>query len=112
MRTFLIVASAAVLSGCTSNTGILPAGPDTYTISKHVPNFLGGVTEAEKDALTEANGDQSGTLLFVAQPPLKSVVPSPKVAFICLLLLVSPSFICLSFVTIYLLMTGLWPNWW
>jgi hypothetical protein len=33
----------------------LPAGPDTYTITKNVNGWLGGTTEAQKEAMTEAN---------------------------------------------------------
>ena len=46
----------ALLAGCMSGTGTLPAGPNTYTITK---KNLGGVftdTEpAERAALSEAN---------------------------------------------------------
>ena len=59
MRLFLtmavVVASAAVLAGCASSTGILPAGPDTYTISEKFAGVRGGSDEAERDALTKAN---------------------------------------------------------
>jgi len=46
-----------LLAGCT-NTGILPAGPDNYTLTKRMPlswAMWGGMTAAEKDALTQAN---------------------------------------------------------
>jgi hypothetical protein len=33
----LSLASAAALAGCASSTGILPAGPDTYTVSNLRP---------------------------------------------------------------------------
>jgi hypothetical protein len=33
MRIMGIVALGAALGGCASSTGILPAGPDTYTLS-------------------------------------------------------------------------------
>jgi hypothetical protein len=45
----------AALSGCQTSTGILPAGPNTYTLSKHTAPILGGSTTAEQQALTEAN---------------------------------------------------------
>jgi hypothetical protein len=49
------LASAAMLTGCASSTGILPAGPDTYTISEKFSPARGGAVEAERDALTKAN---------------------------------------------------------
>jgi hypothetical protein len=45
----------AVLAGCASSTGVLPAGPDTYTLSEKYAPVRGGGDEAERVALTEAN---------------------------------------------------------
>jgi hypothetical protein len=50
-----IVALCAALGGCASSTGILPAGPDTYTLSKRFAPVRGGGDEAQRDALTKAN---------------------------------------------------------
>ena len=48
MRSFLTaMAGAVVLSGCATSTGILPAGPDTYTISEKFAPIRGGGDEAE-----------------------------------------------------------------
>jgi hypothetical protein len=47
--------SAALLVGCASSTGVLPAGPDTYTISEKFPPMRGGAVEAQRDALSKAN---------------------------------------------------------
>jgi len=56
MRSFLTaMAGAVVLSGCATSTGILPAGPDTYTISEKFAPIRGGGDEAERDALTKAD---------------------------------------------------------
>lgn len=52
---FLLLGSAAVLVGCASSTGILPAGPDTYTLSEKFAPVRGGGDEAQRVALTEAN---------------------------------------------------------
>jgi hypothetical protein len=43
------------VAGCATSTGILPAGPDTYTISEKFAPVRGGGDEAERDALTKAN---------------------------------------------------------
>ena len=54
MRAFLpVVASAIMLSGCASG-GILPAGPDTYTLTKKHAVIRGGEDDAERDALSKA----------------------------------------------------------
>lgn len=46
---------AALLAGCATSTGVLPAGPDTYTLSEHVAPVRGGRDEAQRVALTKAN---------------------------------------------------------
>jgi hypothetical protein len=58
-----LVAAAAVagaLTGCAMSTGILPAGPDTYTVSEHFAPIRGGSTTAQQTALTEANAFCAG----------------------------------------------------
>jgi hypothetical protein len=47
--------SAALLAGCASSTGILPAGPDTYTITERYAPIRGGSDTAQREALTKAN---------------------------------------------------------
>jgi hypothetical protein len=47
---FLLLGSAAVLVGCASSTGILPAGPDTYTLSEKFAPVRGGGDEAQRVA--------------------------------------------------------------
>jgi hypothetical protein len=43
-----------LLSGClTSSTGVIPFGPDTYTVTAQ--SELGGITEAKKKAIAESN---------------------------------------------------------
>src|SRR3569833_1238745 len=55
MKLFWTATFCALLGGCASSTGILPAGPDTYTISeKYAPNRGGGV-EAQRESLTKAS---------------------------------------------------------
>ena len=46
-------AALALLSGCAESTGILPMGPDTYTLSEHYAPIRGGAVTAGKVALTE-----------------------------------------------------------
>jgi hypothetical protein len=55
MRILGIVVLGAALVGCASSTGILPAGPDTYTLSERFAPVRGGGDEAQRDALTKAN---------------------------------------------------------
>jgi hypothetical protein len=55
MRIFGVVALCAAVGGCASSTGILPAGPDTYTMSERYAPIRGGSDEAERVALTKAN---------------------------------------------------------
>ena len=56
MRAFLaVIASPVALSGCATSTGILPAGPDTYTLSEKFAPIRGGGNEAQRDALTKAD---------------------------------------------------------
>src|SRR5712691_1528658 len=43
------------LFGCQISTGVLPAGPNTYTLTKHTAPILGGSLTAQQQALTEAN---------------------------------------------------------
>lgn len=55
MRYAAIAIIAAILGGCAASTGILPAGPDTYTVTERFAPIRGGSTEAQRVALTEAN---------------------------------------------------------
>jgi hypothetical protein len=49
------VLGLSFLAGCASSTGVLPAGPDTYTLSEKFAPIRGGGDEAERVALTKAN---------------------------------------------------------
>jgi hypothetical protein len=44
-----------LLASCAQGTGILPAGPDTYTVTEHRAPILGGVITAQQVTMTEAN---------------------------------------------------------
>jgi hypothetical protein len=49
------IAVCAALGGCASSTGILPAGPDTYTITERSAPVWGGGVEAQRDVFMKAN---------------------------------------------------------
>jgi hypothetical protein len=53
----LAIAMALALGGCaiSRSTGILPAGPDTYTLTERFAPISGGRDEAERQALTKAD---------------------------------------------------------
>jgi hypothetical protein len=55
MRVWVIVGAALALTSCASSTGILPAGPDTYTISEKFAPVRGGGDEAQRSALVQAD---------------------------------------------------------
>ena len=42
------------LAACSAGTGVLPVGPDTYTVQEHRAPILGGGSEAQRAAITEA----------------------------------------------------------
>jgi hypothetical protein len=44
-----------IVAACATSTGILPAGPNTYTVSENRAPIRGGGTEAQRIALTEAD---------------------------------------------------------
>lgn len=51
----LMLGPGIVLGGCATSTGVLPAGPDTYTLTERFAPVRGGGDEAQRDALTQAN---------------------------------------------------------
>lgn len=53
MRPFPIVA-ALLLAGCASNTGVLPTGPNAYSISVERSGLGGGRAAARRIAFTQA----------------------------------------------------------
>ena len=65
MKTGLILLSFFVIASCVSSTGVMPFGPDTYTITvgltgagapgSAVDGIVGGSTRAKKAAMTESN---------------------------------------------------------
>jgi hypothetical protein len=51
----IFVTVLLLLASCSQGTGVLPAGPDTYTATEYRAPILGGGSEAERAAMTEAN---------------------------------------------------------
>lgn len=49
-----LVAGAA-LAGCTTSTGPVPAGPNTYVLTTRASAILGGADHAQADALQQAD---------------------------------------------------------
>ena len=80
MRPTTIFALALILAltACSQGTGILPAGPDTYTVTKHRAPVLGGAKEAQRVAMTEANDYcvQSGRKFFPLNMAEQAAVPA------------------------------------
>lgn len=92
MKRTLLVVVAGCLVGCQMGTGILPAGPNTYTLTKKVAPILGGSMTAQKQALTEANayctqqGRQFAPAQMGAAPSANPYGPTDyTVTFRCLL---------------------------
>jgi hypothetical protein len=54
-RSALILMAAVSLVGCQISSGILPAGPNTYTVTERVAPIAGGGMEAQRRTLSEAN---------------------------------------------------------
>ena len=50
----LLAVSFATLSGCSSSSGVLKVGPDTYTISTSASPAKGGIPAAKRIAYQEA----------------------------------------------------------
>lgn len=66
MRLITATIIVLVLAGCSTGSGVLPSGPDTYTISERRAPVLGGAMKAKEVALTEANDfcQQKGKAFF------------------------------------------------
>ena len=83
---------AGLLAGCASSSGILPAGPNTYTLEERAAPIRGGSQEAERAALTKADDycRQSGRQFVPSTMGKNADVPNPygptgySVTFKCL----------------------------
>ena len=88
MRYWLFV----LVAGCASNSGGVPAGPETYIVSRQAAMGFAGSGTLKADALREANqhcASQKKALKIVktteAQPPyVLGNFPKAAVEFMCL----------------------------
>ena len=55
-RATVAVIVCLTLASCAASSGILPAGPNTYTVTERVAPVMGGGMEAQRRALAEASG--------------------------------------------------------
>ena len=96
MRVMLLIAAlifSILLFGCATSTGIIPAGPDTYTITTNARLGLGG-GEAIKRAVQDANAycASSGKKMKTVRTPRLSLrknfadddIPTYTITFRCL----------------------------
>jgi len=61
---------AIAITGCSVGSGILPAGPDMYTVTERRAPVLGGAMKAKEVALTEANAQcvsKGATFIVVSE---------------------------------------------
>jgi hypothetical protein len=79
-----------LLCSCAVSTGVLPAGPDTYTLTERLSVLRGGSDGAQATALTKANqfcGDQHRQFVpaVMGTNPPSPQGPSYTVTFRCVL---------------------------
>lgn len=87
-----IIIAAVILTGCASNTGIIPIGKDTYMVSRQAATGFSGSGSLKAEAFQEANTyctSQGKALQVVntqeAQPPFVfGNYPKAEVQFMCL----------------------------
>jgi hypothetical protein len=88
----LLVVSSVLLSGCaTSTTGALPAGPDTFVVSRQAGAFPSGREPLLAEALAEAGakcGGMGKTMKLVSStenpgPYILGNYPKATVIFSC-----------------------------
>jgi len=92
MKLTALLLSALILSGCASNSGIIPIGKDTYMVSRQAATGFSGSGTLKAEAFQEASAYCTGrgrSLQVVntqeAQPPfLLGNYPKAEVQFMCL----------------------------
>nr|WP_315256607.1 hypothetical protein [uncultured Duganella sp.] len=92
MKYGITVALVTVLTGCASNSGIIPIGKDTYMVSRQAATGIGGSASLKAEAFQEASAHcikQGKSLQVVstqeAQPPyVFGNYPKAEVQFMCL----------------------------
>lgn len=55
VRSACLILVMVALVGCATSSGILPSGPNTYTVAEHYSLIRGGGAAAQVEALKEAN---------------------------------------------------------
>lgn len=91
MKSLIFVTSLA-LTGCASNAGVVPTGPDSYLVSKQAATGFSGADTLKVDALKEANEyclkkekQVKVTHTSEAKPPyVMGNYPRAEVEFMCL----------------------------
>src|SRR5262249_51360991 len=88
LRTFLVLA----LAGCTMSTGMIGAGPNTWTITERASPILGGTDTAQRTAVEKANAQcrsQGREMLPVDMHSVRGITTESEtgysVTFRCLL---------------------------
>ncbi len=87
----LAVGAFIVLLGCTTSSGVVPMGQDTYMISRTEKGFRGSSSKVKAEALKEANEycAGQGKVLLLTKTDQRDMVPfksdaQAEVQFMCL----------------------------
>lgn len=92
-KTFFTVATLLVLiTGCASNSGVVPIGPDTYMVSRQAATGFTGLGTLKADAFREASAHcvSEGKLIRVTNttenpgPYILGNFPRADIQFMCL----------------------------
>lgn len=73
-KAFLIFAIGGVCSGCTTTSGVVPMGQDTFVIARTEKGFKGTSANVKVEALREANQycqSRGKVMKVIARPALK-----------------------------------------
>ena len=89
---YALIASLIIISGCSSNCGVVPIGPDTFMVSRQAATGFSGLGTLKADAFQEANQYclQHGKNIRVvntseSMPPyVLGNFPRAEVQFMCL----------------------------
>jgi hypothetical protein len=88
----VVILAAATLSGCATNSGVVPMGPDTFMVSRQAASGFSGMGSLKADAYREAGEFclKTGKTVRVistneSQPPyIFGNFPRAEVNFMCL----------------------------
>ena len=91
MKKYLVL-SLIIVSGCASNSGVVPIGPDTFMVSRQAATGFSGLGTLKADAFQEANQyciKQNKNIRVVttseSSPPyILGNFPRAEVQFMCL----------------------------